>query len=215
MGLVNASHTNSFQAPQEGVQGNRVSQQIPLPRVPFSQLPQNDSTFPGSEKSEKNLEIQVSPTQQEGLLVKQGEYRPEYGPQMYAWFASKEKATITYDSYVWRTGEVSEKKRVVPNPPPHFSEFARSIGVTWATLKRWKKANPEFSEYYDACVDIIQEFIVDNGLTGAYVGQFGIFAAKNLTKMKDVVVNKNENWDMKSVLDAIEKGVDPHESHDI
>lgn len=134
---------------------------------------------------------------------------------MYEWFAEKEKFHISYDSYTWKNGAVSEKERRVANPPPQFSAFARTIGVTAAQLKRWAKKYPEFAEYYDACTDIIQEFMVDNGVTGAYSGQFGIFAAKNLTKMKDVQINKNENYNMKDVLDAIEKGTINGEQHDI
>lgn len=172
--------------------------------------------FPGSQKIAEKIPVAVAEiSQSEGLIVQPGEYRPEYGPLMYEWFSLKTKTKTTNDTFTWKDGSVSEKKRTVPNPPPHFSEYARTLGTTWAKLKGWSKAHPEFAEYYEACVDIIQEFIIDNGITGQYSSQFGIFAAKNLTKMKDVVVNRNENWNMKEVLDAIEKGVDPDAQHDI
>ena len=208
---------NDNQTPQAGWHGNRSQENISPPGAPFEFLPQNHSAlFSGSEKSGENSILpSVKTEQQIQEIVKSGEYRPEYGPQMYAWFCSKEKYTISYDTFTWKNGSITEKERRVPNPPPHFSEFARSIGVTKKTIEGWAKKYPEFGEYYEACVDIIQEFMVDNGVTGAYSAQFGIFAAKNLTKMRDVVVNRNENWNMKDVLDAIEKGINPDEQHDI
>lgn len=133
---------------------------------------------------------------------------------MYAWFSEKDKTRVVYDSYTWKNGSTSDKRRLIGNPPPQFSEFARQIGVTGAQLKRWCKKHPEFAEYYEACQDIIQEFFVHNGVTGEYAGQFGIFAAKNLTKMKDVQVNRNENVNMRDVLDAIEKGTINGEQHE-
>jgi hypothetical protein len=156
-------------------------------------------------------------TQFTGRIVKQGEYLPEYGPLMYDWFSSKEKVKIAHENFVWKNGSVEEKKREIPNPPPHFSDFARNVlGVTKKRLEKWAKENEEFNEYYEACKDIVQEFIVDNGIVGNYSAQFGIFVAKNLTNMRDVVVNKNENYNMKEFLDALESGKDMNmQSHDI
>ena len=111
------------------------------------------------------------------------------------------------DVHYRKDGEMMEKERHIPNSPPMFSEFGRTIGVSERTLKGWVKKYPEFGEAYEICQDIIQEFFVENGVKGDYASQFAIFAAKNLTKMKDVMVNKNENYDMKAVLDAIEKGI--------
>lgn len=140
-------------------------------------------------------------------ILSSTQYDPSYCEKMVAFFLGREKNKEIREDYVWRrTGEVSERYRTVANPPPMFSEFGRTIGVSEKTLKNWAKKNREFAEAYEICQDIIQEFMVENGLTGNYSSQFGIFTAKNLTKMKDVQVNKNENYDMKSILDAIEKG---------
>jgi len=175
------------------------------PGVPFSSELQNDPV-PVSKNPAENSNVELlNITPHSVEVVQKGEYSPEVGKQMYDWFCSKEKARISYDTITWKNGEVVEKERKIPNPPPHFSEFARTIGVTHATLKRWAKAHAEFAEFYDACQDIIQEFYIDNGVTGEYAGQFAIFAAKNTTKMKDVQVNRNENINMKDVLDALEK----------
>lgn len=140
-------------------------------------------------------------------ILSKTEYDPKYCEEMVAFFLAREKSKEIREDYVWRrTGEVSERYRTVANPPPMFSEFGRTIGVSEKTLKIWAKKHSEFAEAYEICQDIIQEFMVENGLSGNYSSQFGIFTAKNITKMKDVQVNKNENYDMKSILDSIEKG---------
>jgi hypothetical protein len=199
------------------VPGNSLLHKISPPGTPHTNDLQNDS--PITPSPEKTVEISIlkplSLKATDLKYVNKIQYSPEIGPAMYAWFSEKEKFHKSYDTYTWKNGAVSEKERKVANPPPQFSEFARHIGVTAAQLKRWSKKYPEFAEYYEACNDIVQEFFVENGVTGEYAGQFGIFAAKNLTKMKDVQINKNENYNMKDVLDAIEKGTINGEQHDI
>lgn len=218
---------NEFEAPGPGWHGKSSAFSQTPPGMPFESASKNGSSAPASEKVE-NFEFTSTPQALEkpatsiiptskpvlvGEIIKVGDYKPEYGPRMYEWFCSKEKFRISYDTMVWKNGAVSEKERRIACPPPHFSEFAREIGTTWKVLKAWKKNNREFADYYEACEDIIQEFLIDNGVTGAYSGQFSIFAAKNITKMKDVQINKNENYNMKDVLDAIEKGAkqDPND----
>lgn len=238
-------HALKFATPGTGVHGKTRGESFFGPGGPIAIEPQNGSlstpvavekNFPQndspstptpSEKNStkndllsypeiKNSEISIiKSTPQEGVIVKKGEYTAAIGEEMYSWFSSKPKFNVTYDSFVWKNGQVEEKKRNVPCPPPHFSEFARSIGVTWKTLKAWKKTHREFADYYEACEDIIQEFYIDNGVTGAYAGQFSIFAAKNTTKMKDVQINKNENYNMRDVLDAIEKNLKLEDPNDI
>jgi len=133
-------------------------------------------------------------------------YEEKYSVMMIEFFMEKPKQKTVTETFTWRNGEVDEKYKSIACAPPMFSEFARTIGVSERTLKAWAKKDKDFQEAYEVCQDIIQEFIVENGLSGQYPGQFTIFAAKNLTRMKDVQVNKNENYDMKSILDAIEKG---------
>lgn len=210
-------------APLPGVHGNRARENFYPPGAPLFKVPQNGlgsllknttenfnvpTVEPALVPEAPSVEIVTSMKPDEvieGRVVNQTEYTPELGPRMYAWFSEKEKYHISFDNYVWKNGSVSEKERRVANPPPHFSKFAREIGVTWSKLKAWAKKYPEFAEYYDACVDVIQEFIIDNGIIGEYPGQFTVFAAKNITKMKDVQINKNENWNMSDVLSQIEK----------
>lgn len=171
---------------------------------------QNDSSEKALSEIPQNLKIEKVPeapsTDLSTFILGKVLYTENLGPEMYAWFSSKKKFRTVYDSFVWKNGEVEEKERIRVNPPPHFSEFARLIGTTANTLKRWAKLHASFGEYYDACQDIIQEFLIDNGVTGEYSSQFTIFAAKNTTKMKDVQENINKNISFKDMLDAIEKG---------
>ncbi len=149
----------------------------------------------------------VNPKDLAKKLLSKVEYSKSHGADMLEFFLAKQKYRITMDVHYRKDGEMMEKERHIPNAPPQFSEFGRTIGVSERTLKSWVKKYPEFAEAYEICQDIIQEFFVENGVKGDYASQFAIFAAKNLTKMKDVMVNKNENYDMKAVLDAIEKGI--------
>lgn len=171
----------------------------------------NDSTLPVvSDTTSTGLldpedEAPLSAKQVAKALRTRVAYDEKFVEKMLNYFMSVEKSRETIDTYTWKSGEVSEKTRNIPNPPPSFSEFGRSIGVSENTLKNWAKKHDLFGEAYDMCQDIVQEFFVHNGVRGDYSGQFAIFAAKNLTKMKDVQINKNENYDMKAVLDSLEK----------
>jgi len=204
---IHASQLNRFEAPQGDAMARSSAHAYSSPGVPKENYSLNGSLEKIGENSGEGKVLT-------GQLVRVGDYKPEYCKIMYDWFCSKDQTYTTHDTMVWKNGEVSEKARQVPNPPPHFSEFARTIGTTWKTLKNWAKKHTEFADAYEACQDIIQEFMVNNGVTGAYSGQFGIFAAKNLTKMRDVTINKNENYNMREILDAIEKGINPNESND-
>lgn len=134
------------------------------------------------------------------------EYTPEIGEKMLEFFTAAEPTRIVVDVMTWKNGEIREVEREVPNPPPSFSKFARSIGTTTYRLNQWKKQQPEFKEYYEECQQVIKEFIVENGLTGKYSGAFAIFAAKNLTDMKDKSIVEKRNVDMNKFLDQLEKG---------
>lgn len=205
--------------PGAGGIGN-VALKIKAPRgTHFTFLSQNDST-PTPSKDPKNFNDSTVPSETKDIeilpavdisnckVIKRVTYNPAFGPLMYEYFSSREKYREVTETFSWKSGEVEEKKKRTPNTPPHFSEFARSIGTTKTTLENWAKNHEDFAEYYNACVDIIQEFYIDNGVTGNYTGQFSIFAAKNTTKMRDVVETHNFTVDMKKVLNAIEKGKD-------
>ena len=146
------------------------------------------------------------PTQPAAVeTVKRGEYHPGYVQQMLEYF-DRPKVKEVIDTYTWKSGAVSEKKRYMPNTPPHFTEFARSMGVSAATLKRWAAAHEEFGEAYQICQEIFEEFLIDNGLTGAYGAIAMKFVAVNRSKMKDKQTNENVNLDINDVLDQIAAG---------
>lgn len=145
------------------------------------------------------------PTEQSIQIVQPGEYHPGYAADMLRWF-DRPKVKKIYDTYTWKSGAVSEKERFIANTPPHFSEFARSIGVTTRTLKRWARDHQEFREAYESCQEILEEFLIDNGLTGSYGAIAMKFVAVNRTKMKDKVVTENVTIDINKVLDGIAAG---------
>lgn len=155
-------------------------------------------------KSEKNLD-----TKKFSKISSRLEYRPEFAEQMYSWFANLEKFRIITETAYWKNGEERTKQIQIANPPPHFSEFARSIGTTERTLKRWAREHDEFAESYEACQAIIKEFLINNGLLKGYDPTFAKFAATNLTNMKDKTEHLNKNVDLNKILDKAAKSNSP------
>lgn len=201
--------------PVSGVHGKTRRNFFPARGTLLQNVPENDpvqnSTTPAPLPPAVAVPTALDIPSESKVLAKKIltgiEYKSEYAEQMVEFFMDREKSHTVTDTFSWKNGEVGEKEREVPNPPPMFSEFGREIGVSEKTIKKWTREFPEFKEAYDVCESIVKEFIVNNGLTGLYPGQFAIFAGKNLAGMKDVQHNRNLNANMKDVLDAIEKGV--------
>lgn len=176
--------------------------------APISSAPKNHPSFAESFTSN---EFPVPPAAVQPVeiipveKVAAGEYHPGIIDQMFEFF-DRPKIKEIYDTYTWKSGAVTEKVRYVPNTPPHFSEFARKIGVTTRTLKRWASKHPEFRDAYEQCQEIFEEFLIDNGLTGSYGAIAMKFVAVNRSKMKDKVVQENQNVDINKVLDQIADG---------
>jgi len=191
--------------PQVGVEPRTV-----ISSTPVSQSHQEPQAHGGSltrNEAPVVVSIESSPAEIPAIsqVVGPGEYHPGYAEQMVRYF-DKPKVKKIYDTYTWKSGAVSEKERFVPATPPHFSEFARSIGVTTRTLKRWAAQHEEFREAYITCEEIYEEFLIENGLTGAYGAIAMKFVAVNKTKMKDKVVTENQHVDINKVLDQIAAG---------
>ena len=179
-------------------------------RAQFFQNPESVSPSPNNEfhvaPTQPLPPSKVTPSPEVSIeTVKPGEYHPGYCDQIIRYF-DRPKTKKIYDSYTWKSGAVSEKERFVPNTPPHFSEFARSIGVTTRTLSKWCRENPEFRDAYQVCQEIFEEFLIDNGLVGSYGAVAMKFVAVNRSKMKDKQVHENQNIDLNKVLDAIADG---------
>lgn len=138
-------------------------------------------------------------------VVGKGEYHPGYCKQMFDYFNRDKYRTIT-EEYTYKSGYVETKNKKVPNAPPEFSEFARSIGVTKRTLEKWRREHPEFAEAYESCADLYEEFLVHHGLLGNYGAIFGKFVAVNRTRMKDKQETTTRVIDMRKVLDDIASG---------
>lgn len=208
-------------APPQGA-GAKVAEKIfigrgaPIAKDPDFPFAENNTTFPEAPTPSVSRETavgvpretKISPAPKNhlaGEIVQPGEYRPEYCEQMIAFFDRDKYTTIT-ETYSWRNGSVEERSKKVPNVPPEFSEFARTIGVTSATLKKWARQHPEFREAYETCKEIYEEFLVHHGLLGNYGAIFGKFVAVNRTKMKDKQIHENRIIDMRKVLDDIAAG---------
>lgn len=182
--------------------------------VPNENLPKNHPTFATTESPDVNS-FQMAPVQPAppvvqapetfSTVLKKGEYHPGYAEAMLQFF-DKPKVKKIKDLYTWKSGAVTEKVREIPATPPHFSEFARSIGVTTRQLKKWARDHDDFREAYETCQEIFEEFLIDNGLTGNYGAIAMKFVAVNRTKMKDKVVTENVTLDINKVLDSIAAG---------
>lgn len=137
--------------------------------------------------------------------IASGEYHPGYIDQMLAYF-DRPKMKETIETFTYRSGAVDKRVKYVANTPPHFSEFARQIGVTTRKLKLWAKNNPAFREAYETCQEIFEEFMIDNGLTGQYGAIAMKFVAVNRTKMRDKTESLSRTVNMNEVLDQIAAG---------
>ena len=175
--------------------------------VPKENFTKNHPTFATIESPYVNPPVpQVTPAPESfSTVLRKGEYHPGYAEAMLQFF-DKPKVQKIYDTYTWKSGAVTEKVREVPATPPHFSEFARKIGVTTRQLKKWARDHDDFREAYETCQEIFEEFLIDNGLTGSYGAIAMKFVAVNRTKMKDKVVTENVTLDINKVLDSIAAG---------
>lgn len=144
-----------------------------------------------------------------GELVRVKEYSPDLCEKMLDFFTSKEKFREVTETLVYKNGEVHEIAKLKSNAPPFVSEFARSIGVSSRTLKRWASEHEDFGEAFLMCKEIVAEFIVTHGLNGDYSSQFAIFAGKNFADLQDKTTVDVRNFNMRKFLDKVQenKGV--------
>jgi len=109
--------------------------------------------------------------------------------------------------------EIKEGKEVPVNLPT-FEKFAVYIDVNYDTLQEWRKKHEEFSESYKKAKNLQKNILIINGLRGNYNSTFAIFTAKNITDMRDIVENKNINYnkDLNNMTeDEIDKEIAKYE----
>lgn len=186
--------------PDDGVQGKTENSSPLGPGVPFSKSP--SKTFHITQENGLQSPIQ-------GEIVEQypDGYKPEYAESIIDFFEQKPKYGIITETLVWKSGEVREVQKKVPNAPPSFREFAQSLGVRYKKLEQWAQKYPEFQEAMEECTEIYKDFLIENGLLGQYPGDFTKFVAKNKVGMKDQTEQKNltVNWSVTSHLNQIEQ----------
>lgn len=139
-------------------------------------------------------------------VLGKSDYSPKVCEAMRSFFYNYPKFRTVTETFYTRNGDVRETEKEVANTPPHFSEFARSIGISRRRMELWRKQHVAFNEAWLDCQEVIKEFYLDNGLMGRYSSTFAIFAAKNETDMKDKSVVENQTVNMNKLLDRIESG---------
>ncbi len=120
-------------------------------------------------------------------------YKPEYCAALIAFFSGppnrKEVMEVSTNDTVNSKGGTSrfkkEKYQLVPNDPPFFEDFAKSIDVSDDSIVNWAKKFPEFLVAYNRAKFLQKRFLIINGLAGCYPPASYIFTAKNVTDMRD------------------------------
>lgn len=94
---------------------------------------------------------------------------------------------------VSKAGVPIEIEVEVPNSLPTFEGFAKTQGTSHQTLFNWTKKHSDFFDAYRQCKDIQKIFIVEHGLMGGYNPAFAKFIALNVTDLREVVNQVDEN----------------------
>lgn len=104
-------------------------------------------------------------------------YKPEYCDLIIAHF-DKEPFTTNFDE---ASGKTYRSAILLPT----LTNFARTIGVSRATIYNWAEEHPEFLDAIKRAQELQEEVLMQNGLFGAYDKTFAIFTAKNICGWKD------------------------------
>ena len=117
-------------------------------------------------------------------------FKSEYCEELIAWFNKDPNYEKPLEHFSLNGTVKWIDIKLMSNPLPTFLGFAKSIGVDTDTLVEWAKEEnsekyPNFSVSYRRAKELQKWFLIENGLNGLYNPQFAIFAAKNITDMKD------------------------------
>jgi len=110
-------------------------------------------------------------------------YKPEYCQQLIDFMSVDHYSEVV--DVVRQKDYEKESTRLVANPLPFISAFARSIKVSTVTLYEWASVHPEFSNAMTCARELQTEHIATNGMLGLFNPQFTKFAAVNMTDWRD------------------------------
>ncbi len=118
-------------------------------------------------------------------------YKPEYCALIVEYFERQASAPVRDLAPVSKLEEgVKGQKNIrefrhICAELPTLQGFACEVKIPSSTIRTWAKEHEDFGEAYDRCKDIQYRLLVDRGLTGQYNPQAFIFAAQNMTDMRD------------------------------
>ena len=124
--------------------------------------------------------------------------------EMYEFFYNAPKKREVYEIVYTKAGDVREIKKEIALPPPSYLDFCKAHGIRWKDFNFVKKNSEIFAEAVEECDQIVKAFIVEHGLLGNYASQFAVFAAKNLTDMKDKSEIENKTVDINKLLNQLD-----------
>jgi hypothetical protein len=119
-------------------------------------------------------------------------YKPEFCKEIIDFYDREPYEDIELEHY-GKDGELKwvDKKRM-PNKMPTVNEFAKHIGVSYATVYDWldpkmSSFQKKFLQSYTHAKKAQKNFIIQNGLQGLYNPIFAKFVAINVTDMRDQI----------------------------
>ena len=144
-----------------------------------------DKSDMGDERAYIQDAVKDLPVRKIGLMPNK-KYKPEFCQQLVDYFdvpITETKKVKKYDTN--GKSYFRDVERAVSIP--HFSTFAKKIGVDVMLFKSWDKTHPEWKKAHDFARELQKRNLVDGALLGKYQASFAIFAAKNYTDMRDRV----------------------------
>lgn len=121
-------------------------------------------------------------------------YKKTFADKMVKFFDIEPYETTT-ETFYYKNGDEKEKEVRVARSLPFLRDFAKSIGVAYATITRWAEhkdescpktcKRPEFCDAYKESKVLQEQMMVKNALCGLYNATFSIFTAKNMFGWRD------------------------------
>jgi len=143
--------------------------------------PQTDIKQTAAQESAPEL-----PRYKNGKLILNGnsKYKESYNELLLEHFSVAEKREVEHKT-IDKDGIERTYKKEYANQLPTFEGFCCRVGISPKVIYDWIEKYPEFSKAYNICKLRQKEILINNSLDGSYNANFAIFAAKNMTDMKD------------------------------